>query len=214
MARVLITSGPTRQYLDPVRYLTNASSGKMGRALCQAALQRGHQVTIVSGPVCLTYPDEATVIPVISTEEMLQATREQFEQCDLLIGAAAPCDYRPRKVATEKISKTGAPLSLVLEETPDVVATMGAIKQPGQFVVGFALETDDHRFRALVKAERKSCDLMILNRPTAMNADDNDVEVLHPDGRVLDRLTGSKLSVAQGILAVIERDLLGMPSPR
>ncbi len=213
MARLLITSGPTRQYLDPVRYLTNASSGKMGRALCQAALQRGHQVTIVSGPVCLTYPDEATVIPVISTEDMLQATREQFEQCDLLIGAAAPCDYRPRKVATEKISKTGAPLSLVLEETPDVVATMGAIKRPGQFVVGFALETDDHRFRALVKAERKSCDLMILNRPTAMNADDNDVEVLHPDGRVLDRLTGSKLSVAQGILAVIERDLLGVSSP-
>lgn len=214
MARLLITSGPTRQYLDPVRYLTNASSGKMGRALCQAALQRGHQVTIVSGPVCLTYPDEATVIPVISTEDMLQATREQFEQCDLLIGAAAPCDYRPRKVATEKISKTGAPLSLVLEETPDVVATMGAIKRPGQFVVGFALETDDHRFRALVKAERKSCDLMILNRPTAMNADDNDVEVLHPDGRLLERLTGSKLSVARGILTVIERDLLGIPSPR
>ena len=211
MARVLITSGPTRQYLDPVRYLTNASSGKMGRALCQAALHRGHDVTVVTGPVCLQYPEEARVIPVVSTEEMLKAASVAFDKSDLLIGAAAPCDYRPKRVESEKIAKTGEPLHLVLEETPDIVATLGARKRRDQFVVGFALETDDHRFRALVKAERKSCDLMVLNRPAAMNADDNDVEVLHPDGRVLRRLAGRKEQVAEGIWDVIERELFSSP---
>src|SRR5690349_25054315 len=98
MARILITSGPTRQYLDPVRYLTNASSGRMGAALAAAALELGHKVTIVSGPVEVPYPAGAEVINVVSTEEMLAAAREAFERSDGLIGAAAPCDYRPERV--------------------------------------------------------------------------------------------------------------------
>jgi len=98
MARILITSGPTRQYLDPVRYLTNASSGRMGRALTEAALSLGHEVVVISGPVEVTYPDAACVVSVVSTEEMLVAAREEFEKCDGLIGAAAPCDYRPVRV--------------------------------------------------------------------------------------------------------------------
>src|SRR5215468_10746867 len=99
MARILITSGPTRQYLDPVRYLTNASSGRMGQALAQAAIDRGHTVTIVSGPVEIAYPVAARVIPVVSTEEMLEAAAAEFDGCDGLIGVAAPCDYRPVRVA-------------------------------------------------------------------------------------------------------------------
>src|SRR5262245_15178857 len=105
MARILITSGPTRQYLDPVRYLTNASSGRMGRALAEAALQLGHQVVVVSGPVSVSYPAAAEVRQIISTEELLAVCQELFPDCDGAIGAAAPCDYRPVRVAEHKISK-------------------------------------------------------------------------------------------------------------
>ena len=162
MARILITSGPTRQHLDPVRYLTNASSGRMGAALAQAALELGHEVIVVSGPVEVEYPHQVTIVPVVSTEEMLGCSREAFEQCDGLIGAAAPCDYRPRHVEAGKISKTGEPLLLELLETDDVVATLGAVKG-SRWVVGFALETEDHRLRALAKLERKCCDLIVSN---------------------------------------------------
>src|SRR5688572_5909422 len=149
MARILITSGPTRQYLDPVRYLTNASSGRMGRALAEAALAAGHEVVVVSGPVEVSYPSAARVIDVISTEEMLTAARAAFATCDGLIGAAAPCDYRPMRVESHKIAKTGQPLQLSLVETEDVVATLGAEKRPHQWVVGFALDVEDPRLKAL-----------------------------------------------------------------
>ncbi|MDA7951651.1 MAG: phosphopantothenoylcysteine decarboxylase, partial [Pirellulaceae bacterium] len=114
MVKVLITSGPTRQYLDPVRYLTNGSSGQMGASLAQAALDLGHQVTIISGPVTIDYPPEATVIWVVSTEEMLAAAEKEFPSCQGAIGVAAPCDYRPTKFSEKKIAKTGEPLLLRL----------------------------------------------------------------------------------------------------
>jgi phosphopantothenoylcysteine decarboxylase/phosphopantothenate--cysteine ligase len=208
MARILITSGPTRQYLDPVRYLTNASSGRMGQALAQAAIDRGHKVVIVSGPVEVSYPAAAKVIPVISTEEMLDAARTAFGDCDGLIGVAAPCDYRPVRVETQKIAKTGQPLVLHLIETPDIVATLGAEKSAAQWVVGFALETEDARFRAIVKLERKSCDLIVINGPEAMNAADNRVELMIPTGEVVATLAGSKQEVARGISAQIEERLI------
>lgn len=207
MAHILITSGPTRQYLDPVRYLTNASSGRMGRALAAAALELGHQVTVVSGPVEVEYPAAARVLPVISTEEMLDVCREVFPQCDGLIGAAAPCDYRPIKVATGKIAKTGDPLVLHLVETPDVVATLGATKR-GQWLVGFALETEDHRLRALAKLEKKSCDLVVSNGPQAMHALDNDVEIINRHGEVVAAISGAKEEVARGILRIIQSTLI------
>src|SRR3954453_21780780 len=118
MARILITSGPTRQYLDPVRYLTNASSGRMGRALAAAALELGHEVVVVSGPVNVEYPKAADVRPIVSTEELLAVCKELFPSCGGAIGAAAPCDYRPVRVETQKIAKTGQPLMLNLVETP------------------------------------------------------------------------------------------------
>jgi phosphopantothenoylcysteine decarboxylase/phosphopantothenate--cysteine ligase len=207
MARILITSGPTRQYLDPVRYLTNASSGRMGAALATASLELGHSVTIVTGPVEVSYPADAQIIPVISTEEMLAASREAFAKCDGLIGAAAPCDYRPERVEEQKIAKTGEPLLLQLIETDDVVATLAAEKVR-RWVVGFALETDDHRLRALAKLERKRCDLMVSNGVQAMNAPDNRVEILDPAGNVLREASGSKEAVAREILAVIQRRLI------
>src|SRR4051812_38078796 len=149
VARILITSGPTRQYLDPVRYLTNASSGRMGSALAEAAIELGHEVLVVTGPVTVSYPRAAEVHSIVSTEELLAVCQEIFPSCDGVIGAAAPCDYRPIRIEEHKIAKTGQPLVVNFVETPDVMATLGAAKQPGQWLVGFALETDDQRFRAL-----------------------------------------------------------------
>ena len=207
MARILITSGPTRQYLDPVRYLTNASSGRMGRALAEAAMALGHDVVIVTGPVEIEYPEPATVVSVVSTEEMLTAAAIAFERCDGLIGAAAPCDYRPVRVESHKINKTGQPIDLHLIETDDVVATLGA-KKGRRWVVGFALETEDHRLRALAKLEKKFCDLIISNGPAAISSPNNEVEVLTPTGQAIASIAGPKESVAARILAIIEELLI------
>lgn len=208
MARILITSGPTRQYLDPVRYLTNASSGRMGTALAEAGLARGHEIVIVSGPVEVRYPDAAQVVWVTSTEEMLEQGRRLFADCDGLIGAAAPCDYRPVRVETQKIQKTGQPLELHLVETPDIVATLGAERRAEQWLVGFALETQDSRFRAIVKMQKKQCRLMVVNGPAAMNADDNAIEILDPSGEVVARFAGPKRDVADAIFEAIETRIL------
>jgi phosphopantothenoylcysteine decarboxylase/phosphopantothenate--cysteine ligase len=207
MPRMLITSGPTRQYLDPVRYLTNASSGRKGSALATAALELGHEVLVISGPVEVEYPGAAQVLSVVSTEEMLACARDAFKECDGLIGAAAPCDYRPLHIEQSKIAKTGEPLLLKLVETEDVVATLGANKGR-RWVVGFSLETEDHRLRALAKLERKCCDLIVSNGVEAMRALDNQVEILDAAGKVLRSALGSKLSVAREILAVIQQRLI------
>jgi phosphopantothenoylcysteine decarboxylase/phosphopantothenate--cysteine ligase len=208
MAHILITSGPTRQYLDPVRYLTNASSGRMGAALATAALEHGHRVTIVSGPVEVEYPAGVELIPVVTTPEMMDASAAVFANADGLIGAAAPCDYMPQKVESSKMSKTGQALHLELVETPDIVATLGASKKYHQWVVGFALETDDVRFRSIVKMSKKCCDMIVSNRAEAMNSEQNSVEILYRDGQLLEQIDGPKLTVARGILGWIEKRLI------
>lgn len=179
----------------------------MGRALAEAALQLGHEAVVVSGPVELQYPAAAYVLNVVSTEDMLEAAAREFERCDGLIGAAAPCDYRPVRVLSHKIAKTGQPLDLHLIETDDVVATLGANKGH-RWVVGFALETEDHRLRALAKLERKCCDLIVSNGPTAISALDNEVEVITRSGEVMASLQGPKEVVATKILAIIDERLI------
>jgi phosphopantothenoylcysteine decarboxylase / phosphopantothenate---cysteine ligase len=207
LAHVLITSGPTRQYLDPVRYLSNASSGRMGAALAAAAIAAGHRVTIVSGPVSVEYPSSAAVIPVVSTEEMLAACRKVFPDCDGLIAAAAPCDYRPAEVAAQKIHKTGEPLRLELVETPDIVATLASAKGL-RWIVAFALESEDARARAIQKLERKNCDLIVVNGPEALHAVDTSVEILDREGQVLGVFSGSKSDVASGLFRLVQRRLI------
>lgn len=207
MARILITSGPTRQFIDPVRYLTNASSGRMGKSLADAALALGHDVVVVSGPVEVEYPTTAKVVAVVSTEDMMTAAAKEFETCDGLIGAAAPCDYRPMRVESHKIAKTGQPIDLHLIETDDVVATLGS-KKGRRWVVGFALETEDHRLRALAKLERKFCDLMISNGPEAISSTENSVEVITHGGEVIAAIAGSKDDVATQILSIIHARLI------
>lgn len=204
MARILITSGPTRQYLDPVRYLTNASSGRMGAALADSAIARGHEVVIVTGPVQVQYPSASQVFEVDTTDEMLAAVLEHFPNCDGLIGAAAPCDYMPRRISSDKITKSGQPIQLELIETPDIVATAAQKKLPHQWVVGFALETEDLRFRAIVKMQRKCCDMMVSNGPSAINSLSNEVEILAADGTTIAYASGDKRTVANAIIQATE----------
>jgi phosphopantothenoylcysteine decarboxylase/phosphopantothenate--cysteine ligase len=208
MAKILITSGPTRQYIDPVRYISNASSGMMGRCLASAAIDAGHDVTIVSGPVNVDYPKSAKLINVVSTEDMLKAAEETFRACDGMIGAAAPCDYRPVNVADHKIKKSGDSLNIKLVETPDIVATLGKSKRDDQWSVGFALETEDARFRAITKLQKKCCDLVVLNGASAIESANNSVEIIAPTGEVIDSIEGSKKNVAEAILNIIGERLV------
>jgi len=208
MAKILITSGPTRQYIDPVRFLSNASSGRMGAALAVAALEKGHEVTIVSGPVEIQYPAGATVVPVVTTDEMLETAQRLFPQFDGVIGVAAPCDYKPDVVAKQKISKTGDRLTLSFVETPDVLATLGASKTESQWVVGFALETTDVRLRALRKMIVKNCDLLVLNGPSAIDSTENEVEIFLRPGKIISHLHGSKTELGKKIFAIVEEKLI------
>lgn len=217
MSKVLITSGPTRQYLDPIRYLTNASSGRMGASLAQAALEAGYEVVVVSGPVDIQYPKEATVVDVVSTEEMHVAAMQIFPECDGAIGAAAPCDYRPFAVLDDKMSKEdfirspekNGELLLRLRETPDVMAALGSMKRgrengrPGQWLVAFALETSDHHVRAIQKLHRKRCDLIVVNDPSSINGTSSHVEILDLNGKTLAKAVGQKLDVARRLFQVI-----------
>lgn len=187
--------------------MTNASSGRMGAALAAAAIERGHEVVIVSGPVDVEYPANATVINVVSTEEMLAACQRVFDQCDGVIGVAAPCDYRPVKIADNKIAKTGQPLALNLVETDDVIATLGQ-RKGHRWMVGFALETEDPRLRALAKLEKKSCDLMVLNSPEAMHSLENNVEIINRSGEVVATFSGKKEDVAHDIMRLIDEMLV------
>jgi phosphopantothenoylcysteine decarboxylase/phosphopantothenate--cysteine ligase len=180
----------------------------MGTALVQAAIDAGHEVIVVSGPVEVSYHAQAAVVPVVSTEDMLSACQRVFPDCDGLIGVAAPCDYRPVKVAEQKIHKNGEPLLLHLIETPDVVASLAAEKKPKQWVVGFALETEDQRFRALSKMEKKSCDLMVLNSAAAIGAAENAIEVIDRAGNALASYEGSKDDVARGLFRLIQERLI------
>ena len=208
MSKILITSGPTRQHIDPVRYITNSSSGRLGSCLAQACISLGHDVTIVTGPVDVPYPPAAEIISVVSTDEMLSKAVECFPEFDGAIGAAAPCDYQPTEVASRKISKTGAGISLDLIETCDVIAKLGGIKRSDQWVVGFALETDDHHFRAITKAQRKCCDLIVLNDIAAIDSKFNEIELLQPDGKCILKVAGAKLQVAEAIVATIQSTLI------
>jgi len=197
--RVLITAGPTREYLDDVRYLSNASSGRMGYALAAAARQQGWEVVLVSGPVELKAPSGCETHHVETTADMRDACIREFPRCDGVIAAAAVCDYKPKERITGKISKTGGPVTLEMIETDDVLAELGAAKD-GRWVMGFALEAQNPRENALQKLRRKNCDWILLNAPTAIGSDDNSVELLAADGNTLAQWSGSKADVAAAIV--------------
>src|SRR5690606_38223515 len=141
--RILLTAGPTREHLDPVRYLSNGSSGRMGYALAAAAVAQGHTVELVSGPVSLTVPDGVRVTRVVSAADMLVVVEARFADCDVFIAVAALADYRPKLRAGQKEAKVKGPLTLELEPTVDILRTMGERRRPDQILVGFAAEPSE-----------------------------------------------------------------------
>jgi phosphopantothenoylcysteine decarboxylase/phosphopantothenate--cysteine ligase len=198
--RVLVTAGPTVEDIDPVRFLSNRSSGKMGFAIAQAARTRGAEVTLISGPTDLEFPG---VVRVRSTEEMRQAVVERFSQTDVLIKAAAPLDFRPKTVASQKIKKAKAGSSLDLEPTPDILQELGARKD-GKVLVGFAAETEDLAKNARAKLKAKNLDLIVVNPvggpDSGFASDTNRASIIDADGAVQDIPLMSKSQMAEAIL--------------
>lgn len=202
--RVMVTAGPSREALDPVRYISNRSSGKMGYAIAQAAQKRGAEVTLLSGPVAIEAPLGVKLVPFTTTQELLDRASELAREQDLLIQAAAPADYRAKEVAPQKIKKQGGePMTFTLVENPDVAATLGKAKRSGQVFVGFAAETNDVLAHAKDKLARKNLDLIVANdvtRPGAgFDVDTNIVTLITKDGQEALPMM-SKAEVAQRIL--------------
>jgi phosphopantothenoylcysteine decarboxylase/phosphopantothenate--cysteine ligase len=166
---LLITAGPTYEAIDPVRGLTNRSSGKMGYALAEAALAMGATVTLVSGPVALVPPPGARTLQVRSAAEMLEAVMTHLDEATMVVMAAAVADYRPARAAEQKIKKAGDPLRLELEPTADILATVGRVKG-ARVVVGFAAETESVVANALKKLQNKNADLIVANDVSARDA--------------------------------------------
>ena len=160
---VLVTAGPTREAIDPVRFISNHSSGKMGVAIADAAWRRGATVTLIAGPITAPIPMGVEHVQVESTAQMHDAMAARIAAADVIVMSAAPADYRPAHVATGKIKKTGAPRSLELVETDDILRSTASARKPGAVVVGFALETDDLLANARRKLESKTLDLIVLN---------------------------------------------------
>ena len=160
---VMVTAGPTREAFDPVRYITNHSTGKMGYALAKEAAYRGAKVTLISGPVNLEAPEFVEVVPVTSAHEMYEAVTERFSSMDILLKAAAVADYRPLEVADEKIKKKDGSSEIFLTRTEDILKAVGAQKQPHQFVCGFSMETENMIENSRGKLERKNLDMIVAN---------------------------------------------------
>lgn len=161
--RILITAGPTREALDPVRYITNHSSGKMGYALARAAAFRGADVTLISGPVSLPKPLFTKVIDVISAEDMFNAVKDNYENQNIIIKAAAVADYTPVSVADNKIKKSDSDMSIPLKRTTDILKFLGENKKPGQFICGFSMETENMLDNSRKKLEKKNADMIVAN---------------------------------------------------
>jgi phosphopantothenoylcysteine decarboxylase/phosphopantothenate--cysteine ligase len=184
--RVVVTAGPTREPLDPVRYLTNHSSGRMGVALAAAAWRRGAEVVLIAGPLQVPVPPGPRVVPVETTQQMHEAVADALPDADLLVMAAAPADFRPAQVATQKIKRGEGARSIALTPNADILAGTRALRRAGAVIVGFALETTDLEANARRKLAAKELDLIVLNDATEPGAgfgvDTNRVTLLARDG--------------------------------
>lgn len=208
---VLVTAGPTREYLDPVRYLTNPSSGRMGYALAVAARDQGAAVTLVSGPTALDPVPGVTLVAVQTSAEMAQAVFNRQEQADVIIAAAAVADYGVEHPAPEKIKKGGADLTLHLHQTKDIIATVAQNKRPDQYVVGFAAETTAVAEHARTKLQKKQLDMVVANdvseREIGFGSRENAVTIFTPDKAPQEVTRASKHAVATTIIQAIARHL-------
>ncbi len=207
--KMVITAGPTREAIDPVRYISNHSSGKMGYALAEAAIEAGAEVTLISGPVNLQPPERCTLIPVISAADMHSATMSACANADILISSAAVADYRPVTVATQKIKKHADAMTLEMEKNPDIVSA-AATKYDDLFVVGFAAETQDVESYARGKLERKNLDAIVANdvsrSDVGFNSDNNEAWWISADTSKAFSIR-SKTQLARDIVAAIAEQL-------
>jgi len=202
--RFLITAGGTREYIDPVRFISNASSGKMGYELCKAALSAGHQVTLITACENLPVPKAADIVPVETSKQMFDAVKKHFEGCDCLIMAAAVSDYAPKKVSKNKIKKAIENLTLELKPTVDILKWAGQHKKK-QSVVGFALEDRAIKANAGKKLKEKKLDMIIANSPSAIGADDSEVLIKTADAEWLKLSHSSKELIARKIISICQK---------
>lgn len=214
--RILVTAGPTQEPLDPVRFITNRSSGKMGYALAKVARRRGAEVILISGPTSLPLPrNDIRLISVKTAEEMREAVFAHLKDCSVVIKAAAVSDYRPREVSQTKLKKIASNATLQLERTKDILREIGA-KKGRRILIGFAAETDDLIANARKKLKEKNLDLIVVNDVTQPGAgfasETNQVKFLYPSGEVRDLPLMSKEDVSQSILDEVVR-LLNRKNP-
>jgi phosphopantothenoylcysteine decarboxylase/phosphopantothenate--cysteine ligase len=204
--KFIVTAGPTREPLDPVRYLSNRSSGKMGYAIAAAALEENHEVVLVSGPVAISAPPGAEVLPVTTGEEMLAAITARLADCDVLVMCAAVCDYKPAHYASEKLPKERAEFLLPLLPTRDILASLTS--RPNDcFVVGFAAETQELERNAARKLAEKNCDLLVANDVSSpdlgMDSDENEVLIFSPNESPQRLPRAKKTELARELLKII-----------
>lgn len=199
--RAMVNAGPTYEAIDPVRFIGNRSSGKMGIAIAQALRTQGADVTLVLGPVHESVPDGIKIIRVESAREMFEACTTGFQNADIAVLAAAVADYRPANVSTEKIKKKDSPLELRLEETEDIAAALGKSKNSNQKLICFALETENEEAHALSKLQRKNADMLVLNslrtEGVHFGSDNNAVTLFHSNGSKKEISLKSKSEIAQ-----------------
>ncbi|MFL5401595.1 MAG: bifunctional phosphopantothenoylcysteine decarboxylase/phosphopantothenate--cysteine ligase CoaBC [Gemmatimonadales bacterium] len=209
--RVVVTAGPTRESIDPVRVVTNRSSGKMGYRLAEAAWERGADVVLISGPVALPDPAGVTVKRVESTKQLEDAVRSELPQADVLVMAAAPADFRPSSPSDKKRSRIDGALAIPMEPTADVLDATRGVRKPGSIIVGFALETGDALSKGMAKLERKDLDLIVVNDALEPGAgfekETNRVALLGRDGTRKILPLQSKREVAETILDIVEQTL-------
>lgn len=203
--KILITAGPTREHFDSIRFVSNPSSGKMGYSLAAAAAARGHDVTLISGPVSLPPPAGVKTIHVISAAEMARAAKAAWPTQDAAIMTAAVCDYRPARQLPKKMKKSDKPLLLKLVATEDIARSLGAARKPSQVLVGFALEDHDGRAHAEAKLRRKNCNAFILNGPSNVGSDRAEVEVLVAGQDWVRWRPASKQQIATRLIRLVER---------
>jgi phosphopantothenoylcysteine decarboxylase/phosphopantothenate--cysteine ligase len=202
--RILITAGGTREYIDPVRFVSNASSGKMGYALARAALTAGHKVTLITAPTTQRPPNGVKVVKVETTAQMFEAVRRSFEKCNCLIMAAAVADYTPAGFAKNKIKKTGKTLTIKLKPTTDILKWAGKYKKKNQILVGFALEDKAVRSRAEKKLKDKNLDMIVANSPSAVGSDNASVQFKTCRHNWQRLPHTSKTAIAKKIISLIE----------
>ncbi|HGE71157.1 TPA: bifunctional phosphopantothenoylcysteine decarboxylase/phosphopantothenate--cysteine ligase CoaBC [Candidatus Poribacteria bacterium] len=204
---ILVTAGPTREALDPVRFISNRSSGKMGYAIAEVALKRGANVILITGPTNITPPDKAKVINVESALQMYDAVMSNALQADIIIMSAAVSDYRPKEFSQQKIKRDKGEITLVLEENPDILAELGKNKRGGQIIVGFSMETENLLENSIKKLKKKNADFIVANdlskEGAGFGTDTNIVTIISADGEVKELPLMSKHDVANAIFDFI-----------